>query len=79
MWGYVILIAAIIVVSVVAQDVLVYRELQRKLRREREVDPLGEDSGLPGRRYEDQHINCQEKPCGQAPLGCTDKRYCPKE
>ena len=36
MWGYVILIAAMIVVSVVARDVLVYRELQRKLRLERE-------------------------------------------
>jgi len=31
------------------------------------------------RVYEDQHINCQDEPCGQAPLGCTDKRYCPKE
>lgn len=29
--------------------------------------------------YEDQHIYCQDKPCGQAPLGCTEKRYCPKE
>ena len=41
---------------------------------------MKEDDGrFEDRMYEDQHINCQEKPCGQAPLGCTDKRYCPKE
>jgi len=30
-------------------------------------------------RFEDQHPNCQEKSCGNAPLGCAVKRYCPKE
>lgn len=29
--------------------------------------------------YEDQASTCQDEPCGYAPLGCTDKKYCPKE
>jgi len=26
--------------------------------------------------FEDQ--TCQDTPCGAAPLGCSDKRYCPR-
>jgi len=28
-------------------------------------------------RYEDQ--TCQDSPCSNAPLGCSDKSYCPRE
>ncbi len=30
-------------------------------------------------RFEDQDPNCQDKSCGNAPLGCAVKRYCPRE
>lgn len=29
--------------------------------------------------YEDQDPNCQDAPCPQAPLGCSNPHYCPKK
>lgn len=30
-------------------------------------------------KIEDQADACQGESCGSAPLGCTEKRHCPKE